>query len=224
MTSKYLSDLLADEELNLEEAARLLRAFDFQHESAIKKAALGRLASRGSDQNPVRAFLVAEAILRLKPGTFLDGLKQTAALKETLTVLRDTPHFVRVVHHLKLTEHYPALLDEAIDDPTSPSSVEAVRAIAESDQMKIIETFLTGDDPEVGVKIARLLGDASADDAAYLLEATMLNEQLDQSVRSLVRAGMPHVLVELAKDRKFPEELKATAAGALVEYLTTLKS
>jgi putative heme-binding domain-containing protein len=30
---------------------------------------------------------------------------------------------------------------------------------------------------------------------------------------------MPHVLVELAKDRKFPEELKATAAGALAGTL-----
>ena len=224
MTSKHLSEVLADEELNLEEAARLLRAFDFQHKTAIKNAALERLASSGSDQDPVRAFVVAEAILRLESGQFLDELKRTRALKETLATLRNTAHFARVVHHLKLTEHYPALLDEAIGDPTSPASVEVMRAIVESGQTAIIEALLTGDDPEVGVRVARLLGEAGAVDAADLLTATMLNEQLDPSVRiecvrSLVRAGEPHVLVELAEEGRFPAEFKATAAVALASTL-----
>lgn len=223
LTPRYLGELLRRKNLPWEVSAKLLRAFDFQADSAIKTSALERLAFH-QPESQTDAMVNAEAILRLERGSFLANLTTTGALQSTLEQLKGTPYFARLVRHLELNQHYPALLTAAMEDPASSASVEAVRAIVDSGQTDIIMDVVRGEDADAAVKATRLLGRVDNDDMTRFLVSLLTDADARISVRmecvrSLVQSGEARLLLGLAERGEFPDELKATAAGALAGTL-----
>ena len=225
VTPGYLAKILSLPDLSQADAARYLRAFDFQAESDEKRAALVDLALASPGGNVVTpAFIAAEALLRLNDFDIQGQPQHKAAVESVLGHVHGTPQFAQLVQKFELADHYPALMDDTLGDPTSPAAIAAVRTVLEAGKFEVVRRLLSGDDREVAVKTAQLLGSAQADGAVDLLVEVLLAAKVSQSVRieavrSIVRAGGAEVLLDLARDDRFPEEFKEIAGGAIAGTL-----
>ena len=240
-TPALLRRILADADLDVSDAARYVRAFDFQSASAAKEDALRRVFLDAAGRaHPAAAFIASEAAVRLERVDLESDPEVAAALSELLASDVAPGPFVRLVSRYELDAHYPKLAGIAARHGAEAVGQAAVSALLAGGQDDVIESFLAGAAAAAagaagtagtggaagaaGSEAARLveaLGRSREPGAVTHLEAAALDDSLDwgardQAVRGLARtrAGAER-LVELGEQRKLPEELHEVAGAAL---------
>jgi putative heme-binding domain-containing protein len=213
-----LAQLLADRAT--ENKARYLRAFDFLPQSPERTRALVELATAGK----VADDIAREALVRLKGTDLKAEPAVAAALQSALDEARGTPQFIELVRDFGAKGLGAALLDTALQIPNDPAASDALKLFHTEDNWQaLLNEYLAGDKAPA---VIDLLGAAGGTRglkrlAAIVQQPAQKPELRHAAVRALARtqAGATD-LVQLAKDGKFPEELKLAAAGALafVQY------
>lgn len=239
-TPALLWRILADADLDASDAARYLRAFDFQAESAAKEDALRRvLLDAAGSARPAAAFIASEAAVRLERVDLENDPEVASALSKLLRSDVAPGPFVRLVSRYELDAHYPKLAGIAAAHGSEAVGQAAVSALLAGGKDDVIESFLAGAADAAGAagtagtggaagvagseaaRLVEALGRSRERGAVTHLEAAALDDSLDwwardQAVRGLARtrAGAER-LVELGEQRKLPEELHEVAGAAL---------
>jgi putative heme-binding domain-containing protein len=220
VTADYLAKIIADPNTVTGEVPRYFRAFDFQSESA-KAQALARLGFEPVSGDPVRQTLVAtEALARLPAFDLVQHPERAAALNRVLDQTRETTQFVALVGRFNIRDRYPELLKLAVSAPDQPPGFEAARTLLARDR-KLVEATLAGDDTPSAVGLAKALGNSADGGATALLIAQATNvdrprELRQEAVRGLGKSKNGATkLVELARSKQLPEDVKPIAAFAI---------
>ena len=221
-TPALLQRMLADADLDVSDAARYLRAFDFQAESAAKEDALRRVfLDAAGGAHPAAAFVASEAAVRLERVDLENDPEVAAALSELLGSDVAPGPFVRLVSRYELDAHYPKLAGIAARHGAEAVGQAAISALLAGGRHDVIVSSLTGAAGSEATKLVEALGRSRELGAVVHLGAAALSDSLDwgardQAVRGLARtrAGAER-LVELGEQRKLPEELYEVAGAAL---------
>jgi putative membrane-bound dehydrogenase-like protein len=215
--SGYLAKLLQDTSVKPEEQQRYLRSFDFIPASDARTAALVEVATAGKAADSI----AREALSRLK------GSKEPTVVKALASALesaKGTPQFIELVRDFAAEGQGRALLETGLKFSRDPLAADAVKLIfADRDGEKLISEALAG--PQGGA-VVDLLAASGSSRAITRRMGLLVNpdEKLETrktAVQGLARAQAgAEALVKLAKEQKFPEALKLTAASALrsVQY------
>ncbi len=221
-TPALLQRILADADLDAADAARYLRAFDFQTESAAKEAALrGVFLDAAEDASPPSAFVASEAAVRLERVELEHDREVASALSELLGSDVDPGPFVRLVSRYELDAHYPKLAGIAAAHGSEAVGQAAISTLLALEQDEVIKSFLAGATEAEAAGLVEALGRSRELGAVDHLEAAALDDSLDwrtrdQAVRGLARTRMGAVrLVEVGEEQKLPEELHEVAGAAL---------
>lgn len=224
-TPDYLARILDGGGLEAEDAARYLRAFDFQRDSAAKSRNLRKLAfGRPGSRGPGGVFIAAEALLRLPE---IDLAADPGARKAVVALLdraRGTEQFARLALRYRLREHYPALMEAAAANKDNPLGIASISALLEAGAFGVIEDFIRRN-PDAAADAAEALGNSRGARAVPLLEKIALDasaaaQAREQAVRSMagIRQGAER-LIALAEAGAFPKELRETAGAAMTRSM-----
>jgi putative membrane-bound dehydrogenase-like protein len=219
-TPEYLAKIIADPNVPLAELPRYFRAFDFQKDES-KDGVLARLAFETPGEGPRHALIVAESVSRLKSFDPKKNPKYAAALDRLLDANRGSALFVDLVDRFSLEPRYPELLAIAQQKAEDQLGVNAVRVLLDKGQLPLLRQALHDKDAEAAIRTAKALGTSGDARAANALLAVVQDEKQSaelrrQAVRALARSRKGALaLLELAKAKKLPEELKAAAGAAL---------
>ncbi len=214
----YLAQLLSDK--NTTGKPRYVRSFDFLPASPERTQALVALATAGQAADDI----AREALLRLK-GTDLNANPAVAAaLQGALDKARGTPQFIELVRDFGAKGQGAALLETALKKPNDPVASDALKLFySDGNWGTLLNEELKGPN---AAAVLDLLGVAGGNRGLARLSAILTKSGHQAglrggAVRALARtqAGAT-ALLNLAKEGKFPEDLKATAANALalVQY------
>ena len=222
-TPHDLVRLLGSSEVDRAGAERYLRAFDFQSEGSAKSRALRRLALRQAAADSEKgAFAASEALLRMNDLELNPALRR--ALDRVLPRMRGSGQFARLVQRFQLVEHYPALMEVAVDKKDEPVGIASMKTLLDGGLPQVAENFLR-ENPDRARDIVEVLGNTRSERAVPILQAVFMDEAAalevrEQAVRSLARfRGGAEVLVDRARQGKFPEDLKATAGKAMTRSM-----
>ena len=224
-TPDYLARILHGSPLEKQDAARYLRAFDFQKDSAAKARNLRKLAfGRPGSRTPSDVFIASEALLRLPEIDLAANPRMRKAVVELLDRAQGTEQFARLAQRYKLREHYPALMASAAANKDNPLGIASITTLLAADAADVIEDFIRRN-PAAAVDAAAALGNSRNARAVPLLETVMLDAAAppllrEQSVRSLagIRQGA-ETLIALARAGAFPQELRETAGAAMTRSM-----
>lgn len=224
-TPAYLARILSSPDLAEDDAARYLRAFDFQSESGAKSRNLRQLAfGRSSDGSARPFFVAAEALLRLpeldlaaRPGTreSLEGLLERG---------EGTEQFALLVQRYALRSRYPSLVQVAALNKDNPVGIASIRTLLEGGAADAILGFIR-DGSELAPAAVEAVGNTRAAQAVPVLEELVLDENLppdlrDRAVRSLaVFSRGVQALVDLARRGEFPPDLAGVAGTAITRSM-----
>ncbi len=214
-TAKYLVKILTDKATATADQPRYLRAFDFLPANPEKDKALVQLASLGAQSN----FIATEALQRLKTE---DGKTATAlksAIDSMLIATKGTPQFIELVRDFNIRGQGAALLEIAAKDPKAATSNEAMKLLlAEENAAQVVQSALGAAQAEGTIDALGATGDKRA--IAVLLPL-LTDARREASLRARVvralalSASGTEALLGLAREGKFPTELKLAATGAL---------
>ena len=217
--ASYLAKILQDKD---NAHLRYMRAFDFLPKGDLRNTALIELATTGK----ASAEIAREALTRLK-GVNNDAV--FAAINETLIKAKGTPAFIEIVRDFSVKGQSPALLATAIKLGNDPAAGEAIKLILnDSEGDKILSDALSGPDAESVIKVLVSSGSGRAASklAGLLTDTQKKIEHRKAAITALSRTQLgAEALVKLAKDGKFPEDLKLSAASAFtaVQYAALSK-
>jgi len=221
-TPGLLQRILSDANLDASGAARYLRAFDFQTESAAKEDALrGVFLDAAGGAGPASAFVASEAAVRLERVDLENDREVASALSELLGNDVAPGPFVRLVGRYELDAHYPKLAGIAAAHGSETVGQTAISTLLALEQDEVIESFLVGAAGSEAAGLVEALGRSLELGAVGHLEAAALDDSLDwrtrdQAVRGLARTRTGAVrLVEMGEEQKLPEELHEVAGAAL---------
>lgn len=224
-TPDYLARILDGGGLEAEDAARYLRAFDFQRDSAAKSRNLRKLAfGRPDSRGPGGVFIAAEALLRLPEIDLAADPGARKAVAALLDRARGTEQFARLALRYRLREHYPALMEAAAANKDNPLGIASIAALLEAGAFGVIEDFIRRN-PDAAADAAEALGNSRGARAVPLLEKIALDSSAaaqarEQAVRSMagIRQGAER-LIALAEAGAFPKELRETAGAAMTRSM-----
>ncbi len=225
VTPDYLARILHGSPLEEKNAARYLRAFDFQKDSDAKSRNLRKLAfGRPGNRTQGDIFIASEALLRLPEIDPAANPRFRKAIVDLLDRAQGTEQFARLAQRYKLREHYPALMAAAVANKDNPIGIASVTTLLEADAVDVIEDFIRRN-PNAAAAAAAALGNSRSARAVLLLEKIMLDASQpppvrEQAVRSMagIRQGA-ETLIALAKASEFPEALRETAGAAMTRSM-----
>ncbi len=212
-----LAKLLQDKSVPSDEQLRYVRAFDFTPQSEARTAALVEVATSGKAADEI----AREALARLK------GSKEPSivrALGGALESAKGTPQFIELVRDFGAEGQAKGLLATGLKFSRDPLAADAVKLIfTDRDGEALITEALAG--PQ-SAEVIDLLGASGSGRAITRLMALVVNPESNadarkHAVQALARTQPgAEALVKLARENKFPEALKLTAASALraVQY------
>jgi putative heme-binding domain-containing protein len=212
----YLAKL-AQDPATKDGALRYVRSFDFLPAGDERSAALVEIATAGKAADEI----AREALMRLK-GSNNAGV--AAALRDVLDKAKGTPQFIELARDFGASGQEQALLETALKFSNDPLAADAVKLVFGSPAGEsAIKDALSGARATDAANLLGTSGDGRA--RAHLLRLVgNAQEKLElrkACVQALARtqAGAEG-LVRLAKEQKFPEDMKLTAAPALraVQY------
>ena len=214
-TAEYLAKILTDQATTAADQPRYLRAFDFMPANPGKDNALIQLVSLGAQSN----YIATEALQRLKTE---DG-KTTPALKSAidsmLVVTKGTPQFIELVRDFKIPGQGAALLEIAAKDPKAATSNEAMKLLLEEENAaQVVQSALGAAQAEGTIDALGATGDKRAIEMLLplLIDASREADVRARVVRALaLSASGAEALLGLARESKFPSELKLAATSAL---------
>ena len=221
VTPEYLARILRRPGREEGAAARYLRAFDFQSDSALKRSSLRSLAFGGADSGGESPFFVAaEAVLRLPDLDLTGDGNSREAVARLLERGAGTPQFARIVRRFKLSEYYPALVEVASRNPDNPVGIESARTLLEAGLGESVIGFVRSGSALSADAVAAL-GNTRSDRAAPILRRVLLDADLplrvrERAVRSLAGFSQgAETIVDLAREGAFPVELAEVAGAAI---------
>ena len=224
-TPDFLARILTDSDLEEDQAARYLRAFDFQPDSAAKARNLRQLALGRSRDGVSRPFYVAaEALLRLprldlaaRPGT-RESLEQMLARGE------ETEQFALLVQRYELKTLYPSLIRAAAVHKDNPIGIASARTLLDDGQEGAILEFVRSGS-ELASAVVEAVGNTRTASAVPVLESVLLDAGLsppvrDRAVRSLATFSLGvEALVDVARRGEFPADMAAVAGAAITRSM-----
>ena len=216
-TAPYLANLLKAEPGQM----RYMRAFDFLPESAERTEALLELA-RANPSLPV----LTESLQRLFRTAARDLLELQEILSRALNRSQGQPAFVDLLAAAGVGAHADELLKTAAVLGNAPEALEAVELLMRTPSgVAKMRTTLRNSSVAEADALVRILGSLGREAAMDILTGEILVsgpvEQRSLAVRALARtqAGAAR-LVALAKEGRYPAELRGAGAAALamVQY------
>ena len=208
----YLAKILQESTSADPAKLRYLRSFDFLPANETRTTALVELATAGKAADEI----AREALVRLKGST---DSAVSKALAGTLEKSKGTPQFIELVRDFGATGQATELLKTALKFSREPIAADAVKLIfADAEGENLISTEIAG--PR-GKEVIDVLASSGSERALKRLVTLATNaqgaiEQRKDVVQALSRTQPgAEALVKLAKEQKFPEDLKLTAASAL---------
>jgi putative membrane-bound dehydrogenase-like protein len=221
-TPTLLLDVITSKDTPATDLPRMIRAFDFQKDSAIKTAALAKLAFGEHADAERRKFIVSEAISRLNNYDISKNPKHEAVLFKMLDSMQGTSKFVELVGQFKVKEKYRQVLFIASKSPTEQIGIDAIRVLLDNDQLGIIAAGLDSKDSAVAAGIAQAIASSGHDKANSLLLPIVKNDKLDlelrrQATRALARnKNGAQEIIKLAQSKQLAKELEIAAGSALL--------
>ena len=224
-TPAYLARILSAGDLTDDDAARYLRAFDFQPASGAKSRNLRQLAlGRSSDGSSRPFFIAAEALLRLpkldlaaRPGT-------RESLEDLLESGEGTEQFAFLVQRYELRTRYPSLVSVAALNKDNPIGIASIRTLLEDGAADAILAFIR-DGSELAPAVVEAVGNTRVSRAVPILEELLLDTGVppivrDRAVRSLAAFSQGvEALVDIARRGDFPPDLAEVAGAAITRSM-----
>lgn len=224
-TPDYLARILDAPDLGVDEAARYLRAFDFQSDSDAKARTLRQLAfGRAGDGSPRPFFVAAEALLRLPDLNLAEDHNVREAVDELLRRGQGTAQFARLVQRYGLSSHYPSLVEVAARNKSDPVGIASALTLLEAGAQDAIREFVSSK-PELAAAAVEAVGNTRSSEGVPLLANILLDERLapyvrDRAVRSLAGTSQgAEALVDLAREGEFPDDLAEVAGAAITRSM-----
>ena len=224
-TPSYLARILSAPGIADDEAARYLRAFDFQPESGAKARNLRQLALGRSSDGASRAFFVAaEALLRLPKLNLASRSGTRESLEELLERGEGTEQFALLVQRYELRSRYPSLVGVAARNKDNPIGIASVRTLLEEGAADAILGFIR-EGSELAPAVVEAVGNTRATHAVPVLENLVIDRNLppnvtDRAVRSLATFSQGvEALVEIARRGDFPPDLAEVAGAAITRSM-----
>ncbi len=215
----YLAKLLQNKETA---DLRYMRSFDFLPKNDARTDALVELATGGKASEEI----AREALGRLK-GSNNEAVAK--AIAGAMDKAKGTAAFIELARDFGVKGQGAALLATAVKLGNDPAAGEAIKLILTgSDWEKVFNDGLASPDATAVANALAASGSGRATSrlASLLADATQKPELRKVAVAALSRtqAGA-EALVKLAKDGKFPEDLKLTASSAFaaVQYAALSK-
>ncbi len=225
VTPGYLAKIVGASDIESTDAARYLRAFDFQPESAAKARTLRQLAfGRASDGKPRPFFVAAEALLRMPELDLAADHNSREAIDELLRRGQGTAQFARLVQRYGLSAHYPSLVEVAARNRDNPVGIASALTLLEAGAQDTIREFVVSQ-PELAAAAVEVVGNTRSSESVPLLARMLLDQSLpppvrDRAVRSLAGTSQgAEALVNLARDGQFPTELAEIAGAAITRSM-----
>ena len=200
----------------------LFRALDFQPAESVQTAVRPLLDKKLLESvNPDAAtVIVSEALQRL--GTDVGSTPEIReVLHGALDAAAGTSRFVHLVRRLSVTDRYPQLLQLAQAKPSEQVGVEAITALLELKQWKLINDALTGDDTATAIATCEALGNSQNGAINGPLLNVVKNAEVHIDVRRAAVKAASKVnngameLVKLFEAKSLDPELEQTVAAAL---------
>ncbi len=221
-TAPLLAQVLTEPELPPSEAARYLRSFDFLPPEDAQPVLL-RLAFRDSSDpvTPATPLVISEALTRLDKSSLAAAAGHTEAIESVLKQVAGTRQFARLIDQFELEDHYPDLLEQAIQQPTTEPGIDAVRTLLRKKQWKLLRDSLLSDDADRAIATAEALGNSAEGRAAGLLLAVIRDPEVPVEVRRAAVRGAGRLqngamqLAALAEQKALDESLLQAVAAAL---------
>jgi putative heme-binding domain-containing protein len=216
-----LAEIIRSDSVSAGEIPRYLRAFDFQTSPArndvLSDLAFG--AFRGDAE--LRAAVVLEASRRIPASDIESQPGKLSTLDQVLTAVQGSAAFVELVAKFNVTRRFPELLAMAQKHTDEQLGVEAMRALIGRNQLELISSGLSQEDPRIATSTARALGAAADGRIVPLLLPIVVDTKRDlelrrQATRSIAstRNGAQELL-NLAKAGKLDERLISAASFLL---------
>ena len=217
-TPMALADIILKEN-DGEDLRRYMRAFDFQASSKDKDDALLSIAfGKG-----VSREIAIEAVMRLP----LEKLDTNDAIRRRLSfLLSNGPHVAKtisLIKQLKLSDSYPWLMEIA-QQPKEDRRIDAISALLDLRQQKIIKDALESDNSEIATATGRVLAQSHKPAAWALLLPFIQNQKFDTRVRKNVAREIAlskhgaNRLIDLIKRGELEEEMNQSVAGVLLVH------
>ncbi|MBM3833398.1 MAG: c-type cytochrome [Verrucomicrobia bacterium] len=178
-------------------------------------------ASHAQPADPQRTAVAIEALSRLTPEQIKSNPKLEAALKRVIEATRGTPQFVEVVRKFQITNENPALLAIAIQNATNSFGTDAVRAILEAGDAKLLRDSLNSTSTASATRLAEALGNVAEKKVVPLLEPIVADSQRDAQLRKQAVRGLAQnqegasVLLKLAKEERLAPDIRLLASMEL---------
>ena len=225
VTPGYLAKIVGASDIQSADAARYLRAFDFQPESDAKARTLRELAfGRAMDGKPRTFFVAAEALLRMPALDLATDHNSREAVDELLGRGHGTAQFARLVQRYGLSSHYPSLVEVAARNKDNPVGIASALTLLESGAQDAIREFVVSQ-PELAAAAVEAIGNTRSSASVPLLARMLLDQRLapavrDRAVRSLAGTSQgAEALVNMARDGQFPAELAEIAGAAITRSM-----
>jgi putative heme-binding domain-containing protein len=162
-----------------------------------------------------RMSINLEALSRLKGIDLESNSAVKAVVLKILDQLRGTPQFVEIVRDFNVRGQTAGLLEAAAKDPAGPTGAEAARLLLGGDGLATIKSSLNDTNAE---SLVEALGNTGEKAVVPLLLPIVTDTTKPVSVRKKAVQALAKnrdgaaVLLELARTKSLPEDLKETTS------------
>lgn len=221
-TPELLVELIRDEKTAADELPKLMRAFDFQAESASKNEVLASLAfGPALPTAEATTFVRSEAISRLKDFDPSKNAEYKQRLSEIVEAAYGTPQFVSMVRQFNLTDRFGDLVKMAIEQSGTQNAADAVTVLAEAKKPGHDALQLALSNDESATKLLESIRLAGASRTTPVVLPLIDDEERPMALRRLAVEALSksgwgaEELVKRAEANTLPDALKQTATAAM---------
>lgn len=213
-----LATLAASQEEPLEDRLRYFRAFDFNPDIEGKsKALIKMLDKKATDQKEINKLVIAH----LDPQYTKRSPAAMAALKDLIKESEGKQEFVDLVGKFEMKEYNPKLLEMAIQNSGNNLGRNAASALMRLGGKGLIVEKLKSKDEKTVIDMMMSLRGIGSSESIELLENIAFDQNRSINVRREAASAMgasysgEDRVLDLLRDDKFPENLKASAVNGL---------
>ncbi|MCA9056946.1 MAG: c-type cytochrome, partial [Planctomycetaceae bacterium] len=228
LIADVIARLAGDTQLNSSPGGRshllaYFRALDFQphDQTAAAIASLLKKDRLASWSDETAALVIAETLQRLDASVVSTDPNAAAALDLALKNMEGSSQYIQLVARFGLADRFGSLLALAQQHPTEQIGVEAMAALLDQKQGRLITAALRGDDKAAAIATAEVMGNTATGAVSGPLLAVIQDEDVDVEVRrASVRAASrvnnaAKELVDLVDAKKMDDSLLQAVAAAL---------
>lgn len=220
-----IASLASDSKEDLNQRLRYFRAFDFNPHGSEKSTALinmldGKINTQ--DENDKDQAEIKKLVLtHIEPSYIRKSPIGMKALQEVLDNVEGTEEFVEMVQRFELKEENPRLLQLALAESEDNVGRNAAATLLNQGGSQQIRKILFGKDEEATLKMLTAIRGIGSKESLQLVEELTFTNSVPLSIRreaagSIGRSyGGENRVLELLKENKFPDNLKASAVSGV---------